>query len=481
MLSYADCTDDDFAQAPQQRPLQFLALGIAAYVLLWVAIFNGYPVVYSDTGEYLLDSFTIEPPAYRTIIYSLFIRLVSFGMTPWLVVLAQSVITIFILYAVFNYLLQNSVASERRIGVFLGLVVFLALGTSLPWFVGQLMPDVFTSLSFLSVFLLLYDSKLSLERAILISFVLSISVGCHLSHLLGLTVLLVAILVLRAFDGARQFWPTRSTKGIIGFVLVPIMASSAVVALSNWREGRGLTLSPGGPVFVLGRLIRSGLVGNYLEQQCAIEQLTPCKYLHDLPRTENEFAWGPHPLLKEMGGWLGSKKEANRIVFGTIRRYPIRFLVECSKQMLWQFVSFKPPCALPRSCPGPGNDPNEFVFKVLQQLFPGDMPRYQFARQLTGSLQKLAGRLTPFHTVVFWCSFGASLVVLITRGLRAKAANQLFVLTLIFLLSNALVTGALSGVSHRYQSRVSWLMGLCCAAYVVPVLLNRYNARSRAL
>jgi hypothetical protein len=472
--SHADSADDDCAQAPQQRPLQFLALGIAAYLLLWVAIFNGYPVVYPDTGEYLIDSLVLQPPVYRTIIYSLFIRLVSFGMTPWLVVLGQGVITIFMLCTVCDYLFQNRTASERRPVVFLGLVVFLAFGTSLPWFVGQLMPDVFTGVLFLSVFLLLYDSKLSLERTSLVSFVLSISVGCHLSHLVELTLLLVAILVLRAFEGARQFWPTRSTKGIIGFVLVPIMASAAVVALSNWHEEMGFTLSPGGHMFVLGRLVESGLVGDYLEKQCAIEQLTPCKYLHDLPRTADEFLWGSHPLLREMGGWLGSKKEANKIVFATIRHSPIRFLAECSKQTLRQFVSFKP---------GEGNSSfrSQSLFKVFQQLFPGDIPRYQLTKQWTGSLQKFAHRLTRLHTVVFWSCLGASLVVLGTRGVRARAANQLFVLTLIFLLSNALVTGALSTIHDRYQSRVSWLMGLCCAAYVVPVLLKRQNARSRAL
>ena len=33
---------------PQRWPLQFLALGIAGYVLLWIAILKGYPVVYAD-------------------------------------------------------------------------------------------------------------------------------------------------------------------------------------------------------------------------------------------------------------------------------------------------------------------------------------------------------------------------------------------------------------------------------------------------
>jgi hypothetical protein len=168
----------------------------------------------------------------------------------------------------------------------MGLMVFLAFGTTLPWFVGQIMPDVFTGLSFLSLFLLLYDSKISLERTVLISAVLCISVGTHITHLLTVTLLLLAIFVLRAFGVFREFWPTRSTKGIVACVLLPIMAITALLALSNWRSGFGFTLSPGKPVFLLGRLIESGLAADYLQQRCGIEELTPCKYLHNLPKTE---------------------------------------------------------------------------------------------------------------------------------------------------------------------------------------------------
>jgi len=50
-------------------------------------------------------------------------------------------------------------------------------------------------------------------------------------------------------------------------------------------------------------------------------------------------------------------------------------------------------------------------------------------------------------------------------------------LTLIFLFANALVTASVSGVHNRYQGRVAWMIGLCCAAYVIPLLLNRWNPR----
>jgi hypothetical protein len=106
-------------------------------MLLWVAFFNGYPVFYPDSGQYLWVSFDLQPPIYRTISYSIFIRLVSFGTSPWLVVIAQSLIVIFVLRSVFNFIVRQNAPSERGGLVFLGLMVFLAFGTTLPWFVGQ--------------------------------------------------------------------------------------------------------------------------------------------------------------------------------------------------------------------------------------------------------------------------------------------------------------------------------------------------------
>ena len=454
----------------RQEVKYFLLLAISSYMLLWVAVFNGYPVFYPDSGQYLWVSFDLQPPMYRTISYSIFIRLVSFGTSPWLVVIAQSVITVFILQSVFNFIVRQSAPSERGGLVFLGLMVFLAFGTTLPWFVGQIMPDVFTGLSLLSLFLLLYDSKITLERTVLISAVLCISIGTHITHLLTVTLLLLAIFALRTFGAFREFWPTRSIKGIVACVLVPIMAITVLLALSNWRSGFGFTLSPGKPVFLFGRLIESGLAADYLQQRCEIEQFTPCKYLHNLPKTSEEFLWGLHPLLKEMGGWSGATGEASRIVSATIRQYPVRFVVACVRQMFRQFFAFTAGSGNYSIRSGP-------EFEGFRELYPGDVPKYLLSRQSIGKLAMDAYRVTPVYTAVFWCSFGVSLTALFTRRLRVRMANQLFVLTLIFLFANALTTGALAVVNDRYQARASWLMGLCCAAYVIPYVLPPRNRR----
>lgn len=461
----------NFHLAFRRKLYSFLLLAISGYTLLWVAIFNGYPVFFPDSSQYLWVSFDLKQPIYRTISYSVFIRLVTFGISPWLVVIAQSVIAIFILHSLFMFIVRQSEPVAHRSLIFLGLAVFLAFGTTLPWYVGQIMPDVFTGLAFLSLFLLLYDSNLSPERTILISVVLCISVAAHITHLLAATVLLVVVFVLRFFGAFREFWPARSTKGIVAFVLIPILAAAGLVGFSNWRLGYGFSLSPGKSVFMFGRLIESGLVADYLQQRCGTEEFTACKYLHNLPRGSQDLIWSPHPLLHEMGGWSGARAEAGKIVSGTIRRYPLRFAAECLKMMFRQLVTFTAGAGNYSIRTGP-------EYEGFRLLYPGDVPKYDLSRQSVGKLFIDAYQLTPLYAAVFWGSLGVSLIALLTKRLRTRTANQLFVLTLVFLFANAFATGAFSGANDRYQARAVWVMGLCCSAYIIPYVLHWRRAHS---
>lgn len=450
----------------RQRAYYFVGLLAGGYLLLWVAVFNGYAVFYPDSGEYLGVSFYLQPPMYRGIGYSIFIRLVSFGSSPWLIIVAQSAIAIFVLHSVFRFIIGQNRPFEREGRIFLGLVAFLSFGTTLPWFVGQIMPDAFTGLGLLALFLLLYDARMSAERTVLLSAVLGISVGVHLTHLLTISFLVLVIGVLRMFGVCREMWPARSTKGILAFVLVPILCVAGLLAASNGRAGYGYSLSPARPLFLLGRLLESGLAGDFLRERCGIEQFTACQHLQNLPKSSEEFLWGSHPLLGEMGGWSGATGEASRIVSGTIWRSPGRFIAECGKQMLLQFAAITA---------GSGNYAIRGGREIdgFRELYPGDVPKYLASRQSVGKLAMDAYRLSFLYVFVFWCSFGACILAMFRKSVRTRMANQLFILSLIFLFTNALITGALATVNDRYQARAAWVMALSCAAYAIPALLRR--------
>lgn len=454
---------------PKQMYLELFCFGMAGYLMLCVALFNGYPVFFFDSVDYMWDSLTLHPLPYHPITYAAFIRLVSFGTNPWLVVVAQSALTIFVLHAVFRYIVREYPPSKHAPLCFLGLTGFLAFGTTLPWFVGQVMSDIFTGLLFLCLFLLLYDSNLSRMQAVQISVVLGLTVAAHASHFLCVAVLLLAILILRAFKSARAFWPRRSIKGIAAFVLVPILLAIGFVSWANWRAGYGFTVSPAAPCYILGRLMESGLAESYLEQRCQIEHLTPCKYLHHLPIKADDFLWGGHPLLNEMGGWIGARQEANKIVWGTILHSPGRFAAECLRQTLRQLVTFR--AGYPTY-----SDQNNAIMRLLGFIDPGAANKYRYSRQWSGSLAGDARKLSRAYTAIFCCSLLVCIVQLVRSRSSTTPADPLFVLTAIFVVVNAGIMSSLAILDDRYEARVIWLVPLCCAAYILPGAIRQTSA-----
>lgn len=61
----------------QRRRNHLLYLVGTAFLIIALAFFNRYPLVYSDTGTYIRSAFTLHPPVDRPIGYSLIIRAVT--------------------------------------------------------------------------------------------------------------------------------------------------------------------------------------------------------------------------------------------------------------------------------------------------------------------------------------------------------------------------------------------------------------------
>ena len=125
-----------------------LATGLLAVVLAFV---NKYPLVYSDSGTYILSSFTLEPAADRPIGYGLIIRAVTWQSTLWTVVLFQGVVLSWLLWEVMRGLFPEDRVLWRR---HLAVVAALVLLSSMPWYAAQVMPDFLTPLIVLILYLL---------------------------------------------------------------------------------------------------------------------------------------------------------------------------------------------------------------------------------------------------------------------------------------------------------------------------------------
>src|SRR6188768_305561 len=79
-------------------PTLFLLIGL--FLITWPAFYNGYPLVYSDTGSYLKTSVDLQAAIDRPIGYGIFIRMFGWQATPWTVILAQGLIVYVVTFRV---------------------------------------------------------------------------------------------------------------------------------------------------------------------------------------------------------------------------------------------------------------------------------------------------------------------------------------------------------------------------------------------
>jgi hypothetical protein len=119
----------------------WLSVPAAAALLLWPALWNGYPIVFADSGTYLSQAINRYAGWDRPVFYSVFMLPLHWKLTVWPVVVAQALLTAWVLRAVCALLVPAMAGWAFVVGV-----AGLALFTWLPWLVSELMPDVFTSL-----------------------------------------------------------------------------------------------------------------------------------------------------------------------------------------------------------------------------------------------------------------------------------------------------------------------------------------------
>src|SRR6056297_1608751 len=92
---------------------KLLSIGIGTVILSIVGLFNGYPLVYSDTGTYIYSGFNYFIPNDRPVSYGLFIKFFSLSYSAWFVILIQNLITAFVLFELINLIIGKKYNFQR--------------------------------------------------------------------------------------------------------------------------------------------------------------------------------------------------------------------------------------------------------------------------------------------------------------------------------------------------------------------------------
>ena len=451
--------------ATRNRVITWAIIFAMAVIFLLPALVNGFPFVFGgDTGTYLGGAGLRHLPQDRPIYYGIFNRLTNLKLSPWPTVVVQSLLTAWVIRC-----FTSAFFSLSEVSQLLSLAFFLTVGTSLPWFVGQLMPDIFTPLMILALsLLLLVPDILSRSSQLILAALISISVAFHQANFL-VALWAVPAIVLCALLGWR---PSKLFVNGLLASTIAVAVGMAALFTANVSGGRW-ALSSGGSATLMARLLEDGTAVKYLEQACPQRHFAVCAYLdeiksyhlstHTFPGGAQDtlstwFIWfGP---LDQLGGFRAEEAEASTIVANTLLSYPLSSLRAAIGNAFRQLVSFRT-----------GGDSSLFAYPesgwesiAIRSVFgPVVYEHYRHSRQIRGFGFGWFEALNYFHFVIL----GLSVMVLIAYlGRRFKSrAFYGTVLVTILMIGNAFTMGILANPSHRYQGRVIWLVPLLAGCF----------------
>lgn len=410
-------------------------------MLLWPALLNGYPIVFSDTGTYLSQAIHLYLGWDRPAFYSVFMMALHLTLTTWPVILVQAVCVVL----VFDCVRGAFFPAMPRIMLPL-ILTAMALFTGLPWLISRLMPDLFTPLLVLALAVLIFvPERLGTRERWLLVLGAAAMMAVHQSNiLLGLGLLLI-LLPSRRLLGARA---ALRRADVLRLTLIPALALAALTAV-NFVAHRIASPSPFGNVFLLARVIYDGPGLRALHRECPRADWRLCAELDRFPPTSDDFLWLADGPLIRAGGAKVISREATAIIVAAIWAEPWAQLRAVAANTVEQLSLFSPGDGL-HAWP-------ETVSPWIQRDFPAsERRRYEAARQTQGSLVvpswiEAADRASVFFGLV-------ALTVVFFRALRRRCPSAgLCAAVFLAVLANAVITGGLSMPHDRYQSRVVWL------------------------
>jgi hypothetical protein len=455
--------------SPGQRLLGFIAVYGPAFVMFVLpALVNGFPLLFNDTGTYLRAGIERYNPADRPVYYAILLFLLHWQLSLWPIVLVQAAGTLAVLAIFFNHALAPLPRPQ------LGLLLFLSGAlSSLPFFTSQIMPDLFTPLMVVALCsLVFYRASLgSMERGFLFLVVLA-SVMFHQANFVIAGMTLVSAWLFRLITTRRP--------GALRPFLMPCLAVAlgvVLLLLPNFIAHRMLTTTRAGSVFFLAKVIDDGPGLDYLTEICPSRHYSICPAVPAIRHYEettppaikalyptSDFVLWQGPVV-QAGGWNGVTPYAGAVSMTAIRHQPAAFARASLQGFTGQLLHF---------ATGDGVTPVDkagYLVEGLRLHFPlGVADGFLHSRQQTNDLHFAAISLFDQAMVVLGCLM---LIGLLLVGAEPALAAIAFTFVAA-IIGNALVTGVLSAVHDRYQSRIVSLVIIAALALAADRLRSRH-------
>jgi hypothetical protein len=509
-------SDADVPRPRTALPLSLACIPFGVCVMLFVIALAGRPAVFPDTDDYLEHGrntvMTVayalhlkarpEPPddpddiaqdrqdekeshlgiAARTPWYGVWLYVWQKLGTLWLLATVQAAVAATLVWRLWRALAPRAPAwtAFAAQGV-------TALASTLPFFAGFAMPDVFAGFTAIAAALLLadWDELGRIERAGL-ALLLAYSVTLHASNAL-LAVLLAVTGALGAWLWRRQ--PVIRTAGVltlVGAVAAGAAAASLSMAALKWTTGD----AAGRPPFLQARLLSDGPGRRYLRHACAHGvRYTLCAF-RKLPLDDDEeILWSDDPArgvyeVLDLDGRIAMQRDDLRFAVHTLLYDPLGVAAGALRN--WGGTLMMPYVEEPLRSPHYYLTNRYWKDTNLPGLIQamggcgkdhfGCEPRFSqdASRWLHGSVFVLA------LVVLGWRFTRPDLRRLVRGEPDVPAARTAVLLGLLCaaVVLNALICGGLSGAFPRYQARIAWILVAAAAAAVAGALTWKPKAEA---
>jgi hypothetical protein len=247
--------------APVVLPLwEVAAIALLTPLLLSLAIWNGFPFTFYDTGAYILQGFANFFVPERAAAYSYFLRFAGAQNSLWWVAATQTAIVAFVMVE-----FVRTEAPQTSLWRLLGIGAFLCLFTSIGWVSPEIEPDCFTAVVVLTAWLLGFRARqLGWLRSILLIAASGLAIASHPSHL-GLAAGLVLLMASYAAVSYNRAALLRANPLL---PLVSFALGIGLVLTANYALTKHVFLTRSGPVFMTARMIEDGVAKRVLDDTC---------------------------------------------------------------------------------------------------------------------------------------------------------------------------------------------------------------------
>ncbi len=439
---------------------------VGAALLLWVAIVNGFPLMFVDTGTYLRIGTEHYFPIDRPIIYGLVIAPLHPTIGLWGIVVVQALFSTWLVGRV-----VAALTGRRSPWLLMLTMLLLSAFSSLPWVAAQIMPDLFTGMIGLLIFLIVFAHRdLAQWEKWILPLLLIGMVSFHYSHLpIGGAIAVVAIIGAWAM-GDREAARIGGTRAL-GAVIVAALGLCAInlVAAGSFRP------SLMSNTFLFVKLLDEGLAQKPLDDVCRERPLIVCA-ARPLVNDPAEPLQGQAYLWSKVRLQTGDaatrlREEEAMLVRRTFTTQPIavirRALIEAGRQIVTARV-------------GDGLDVFDDQMQVTQQIerhFPASAAASRAALQQHGGLAPL--RIIPDRWIALLSALLSPLLLIAALRRHDRVFAGFVIVAVTTVLANGALCGMLSWILDRYQSRALWVLPLLAivALYRLAPLFRKTDGR----